>query len=26
MPFLNNKVRDIVEINYESKCAEEIIL
>ena len=26
MPFLNNKVRDIIEINYESKCAEEIFL
>ena len=24
MPFLNNKVRDIIEINYETKCAEEI--
>jgi hypothetical protein len=26
MPFLNNKVRDIIEINYDSKCAEEIFL
>jgi hypothetical protein len=26
MPFLNNKVRDIIEINYESTCAEEIFL
>ena len=26
MPFLNNKVRDIIEINYETKCAEEIFL
>ena len=26
MPFLNNKVRDIIEINYESKCIEEIFL
>jgi hypothetical protein len=26
MPFLNNKVRDIIEISYESKCAEEIFL
>lgn len=26
MPFLNNKVKDIIEINYESKCAEEIFL
>ena len=26
MPFLNNKVRDIIEINYESKSAEEIFL
>ena len=26
MPFLNNKVRDIIEINYESKCAEEVFL
>ena len=26
MPFLNNKVKDIIEINYESKCAEEVIL
>ena len=26
MPFLNNKVRDLIEMNYESKCAEEIFL
>jgi hypothetical protein len=26
MPFLNNKVRDIIEINYESTTAKEIIL
>jgi len=26
MPFLNNKVKDIIEINYEKKCAEEIFL
>jgi hypothetical protein len=26
MPFLNNKVRDIIEINYKSKFAEEIFL
>ena len=26
MPFLNNKVKDIIEINYESKCAEEVFL
>jgi hypothetical protein len=25
LPFLNNKVKDIIEINYESKCVEEII-
>ena len=25
-PFLNNKVRDIIEINYETKHAEEIFL
>jgi hypothetical protein len=24
LPFLNDKVRDIIEINYESKCAEEV--
>jgi hypothetical protein len=24
MPFLNNKVRDIIEINYETKCLEEV--
>jgi len=26
MPFLNNKIKDIIEINYEKKCAEEIFL
>jgi hypothetical protein len=26
MPFLNNKVRNIIEINHESTCAEEIFL
>jgi hypothetical protein len=26
MPFLNNKVRDIIEINHESTCVEEIFL
>jgi hypothetical protein len=26
MPFLNNKVRDIIEINHETTCAEEIFL
>jgi hypothetical protein len=26
MPFLNNKVKDIIEINYESKCAEELFV
>ena len=26
MPFLNNKIRDIIEINYETTCAEEIFL
>ena len=26
MPFLNNKVKDIIEINYEKKCAEELFL
>ena len=26
MPFLNNKVRDIIEMNYEKKCMDEIIL
>jgi len=26
MPFLNSKVRDIIEINYDSTSAEEIIL
>jgi hypothetical protein len=24
MPFLNNKVKDIIEINSESKCTEEL--
>ena len=26
MPFLNNKVRELTEINYEAKIAEEIFL
>ena len=26
IPFLNNKVKDIIEINYEKKFAEEIFL
>ena len=26
MPFLNNKLRDIIEINYEIKTAEELFL
>jgi hypothetical protein len=26
MPFLNNKVKDIIEINYESNRAEDIFL
>lgn len=26
MPFLNTKIRDIIEINYESKCVEDVIL
>ena len=26
MPFLNNKIKDIIEINYESTCAEEVFL
>ena len=26
MPFLNSKVKDIIEINYKSKCADEIFL
>ena len=26
MPFLNNKVKDIIEINYETRSAEEIFL
>ena len=26
LPFLNNKVRDIIEINNESTCAEEVFL
>ena len=26
MAFLNNKVRDIIEINYESTCAEDVFL
>jgi hypothetical protein len=24
IPFLSNKVRDIIEINYDLKCAEEV--
>ena len=26
MPFLNNKVKEMIEINYESKTVEEILL
>ena len=26
IPFLNNKVRDLIEINYESTCVEELIV
>jgi hypothetical protein len=26
MPFLNNEIKDIIEINYESKCAEDVFL
>ena len=26
MPFLNNKIRDIIEINYETKRADELFL
>jgi hypothetical protein len=26
MPFLNKKTRDIIEINYETKCVEELSL
>lgn len=26
MPFLNNKLRDIIEINYETTCAKELFL
>jgi len=26
MPFLNTKIRDIIEINYESKRVEDVIL
>ena len=26
IPFLSDKVRDIIEINYESKCAEDLFL
>lgn len=26
MPFLNNKIRDIIEINYKLKSAEEVLL
>jgi hypothetical protein len=26
MPFLSNKIRDIIELNYEKKRVEDIIL
>ena len=26
MPFLNNKIRDIIEINYETTCVEDLSL
>ena len=26
MPFLDNKIKDIIELNYESNCAEEVFL
>jgi hypothetical protein len=26
MPFLNNKIRELIEINYESTCVDSIIL
>ena len=26
IPFLHNKIRDVIEVNYESKCVEEINL
>ena len=26
IPFLNDKVKDIIELNYEKKCAEEVFL
>jgi hypothetical protein len=26
MPFLANKIRDIIELNYEKKSVEDIIL
>ena len=26
IPFLNDKVRDIIDLNYELKCAEEVFL
>jgi hypothetical protein len=26
MPFLDNKIRDIIEINYQSKCVKELNL
>ena len=26
MPFLNNKIRDIIEINYETNCVEDLSL
>ena len=26
IPFLHNKIKDVIEVNYESKCVEEINL
>jgi hypothetical protein len=26
IPFLNDKIKDIIELNYEKKCAEEVFL
>ena len=26
IPFLNDKVKDIIEINYDKKCAEDVFL
>lgn len=26
IPFLNDKVKDIIELNYKSKCAEDVFL